>query len=253
MAVVAHGPASDCAAVLEAVSAAPGAVAVFGQGLQGLADVDTAPTPSSTAAQSDAAMSNHSHSQLTSRHLSNISLGNVTNAEHRHVSCSCYTCVVVDAYHVHTLRGMGEFYMFKSEETNIISYTFTRLNKNFVDEQATQLDDNGLVIGRGIMECCVKRRQGQQAGRKCAESYMPKRKRRRRKRFPVPAPTLKSQPRPVEGVEGVGSPAGDCTDAGCAGGCSCGGTGGSGCPAARSRQRGDLPVAGWPATKEKRL
>ena len=111
-------------------------------------------------------MSNHSHSQLTSRHLSNISLGNVTNAEHRHVSCSCYTCVVVDAYHVHTLRGMGEFYMFKCEETNIISYTFTRLNKNFVDEQATQLDDNGLVIGRGIMECCVKCRQGQQAGRK---------------------------------------------------------------------------------------
>ena len=38
VAVVTHGPASDCAAVVEAVSAVHGAVAVFGQVLKDLDD-----------------------------------------------------------------------------------------------------------------------------------------------------------------------------------------------------------------------
>ena len=37
-------------------------------------------------------MRSHSHSQLTSKHLSNNNLSNVTNAKRRHLSGSFYTC-----------------------------------------------------------------------------------------------------------------------------------------------------------------
>ena len=80
MAVVTHRPASDCAAVVEAVSAVHGAVDVLGQVLKDLDDgVDD-------GAEDDGDVS---ISRITVN-ISQVLLSNVTNAKRRHLSCSCY-------------------------------------------------------------------------------------------------------------------------------------------------------------------
>ena len=61
---------------------------------------------------------NHIHGHLTIRGLSNINFSNVTNTQHRHVSCCCCTYVLVNSFHVCTLVRAGELYMLMCGETN---------------------------------------------------------------------------------------------------------------------------------------